>query len=41
MEQLLYDESGLRFVVSDHFEGRMLTPILENLLDKAQSAWDD
>ena len=41
MEQLLYHESGLRFVVSDHFEGRMLTPILENLLDKAQSAWDD
>lgn len=41
MRQLLRQEEGREFWVSDRFEGRMLRPIAENLLDKAEKNWDD
>lgn len=41
MEWLLDEKDGLRFTVSDAFAGRMLEPVLENVLDKARGEWDD
>lgn len=41
MEQLLHQEGTLEFLVSDTFDGTMLSPILQNLLVKAETGWDD
>ena len=41
MGQLLCKENELEFWVTDTFSGKMLTPIIKNVLDKAENAWDD
>ncbi|MEA4934848.1 MAG: hypothetical protein VB071_14895 [Lawsonibacter sp.] len=41
MEQLLRQEGTLEFLVSDTFEAAMLSPIIQNLLVKAEHEWDD
>lgn len=41
MEQLLHQEGALEFVVSDSFDPAMLSPIIQNLLVKAEHGWDD
>lgn len=41
MELVLREADGLRFTVSDIFEGRMLEPVAENVLDKVRGEWDD
>ena len=41
MEQLLYQWPTLQAWVSDCFSGEMLSPIIQNLLLKARTGWDD
>ncbi len=41
MERLLHRDGTLEFWVSDTFDGRMLSPIVQNLLVKAENGWDD
>lgn len=41
MEQLLNEKGGLRYLVSDTFEGSMLVPVIKNILYKAENDWDD
>lgn len=41
MEQLLCENKGFRYFKADTFESSMLTPIIKNLLHKAENEWDD
>ena len=41
METCLLREGALEYRVSDEFRGEMLAPVIENLLAKAKSGWDD
>lgn len=41
MKRILQTEGEQEFWVSDRFEGEMLSPVILNLLDKAQKGWDD
>ena len=41
MEQLLAERQGLQALLSYRFRGEMLSPIIENLLLKARTDWDD
>lgn len=41
MEHLLHQEGTLEFLVSDTFDAAMLSPIIQNLLVKAEHGWDD
>ncbi|MGE4276075.1 MAG: hypothetical protein AB7E30_02725 [Lawsonibacter sp.] len=41
MEHLLRQEGTLEFLVSDTFDGTMLSPMIQNLLVKAENGWDD
>jgi hypothetical protein len=41
VEVLLAQWNGLQVCLSHQFSGEMLSPILENLLDKARTGWDD
>lgn len=41
MKQLLYENSGFKYSVTDAFESDMLVPITRNLLYKVENEWDD
>lgn len=41
MEWLLSKNKEFRYCVADAFEGNMLTPIMKNMLYKAETEWDD
>ena len=41
MKQLLYENKGFNYSVTDTFESDMLVPITKNLLYKAEKEWDD
>lgn len=41
MKQLLYENRGFNYSVTDTFESDMLVPITRNLLYKVENEWDD
>lgn len=41
MKQLLYENKGFNYSVTDTFESDMLVPIVKNLLSKLENEWDD
>lgn len=41
MKQLLYENKGFNYSVADTFDSNMLVPVIRNLLNKAETEWDD
>lgn len=41
MEHLLHKEGDFQFLITNTFDGKMLIPIIKNLLHKAENEWDD
>lgn len=41
MDILLYKKDNMEFRVTDKFSSKMLTPIIKNLISKAENNWDD
>lgn len=41
MEWLLSENKEFRYCVADTFEGKILVPIMKNMLYKVETEWDD